>query len=192
MKIPLRFQITEFDCGTLALQNAISYLFERETIPAEVVRAISEYTLDCYDKNGNIGQGGTSKVAIEMMSNWFTEFSKVHDFNIEAVHLLGDKVNICDIEKCINNNGCVLLRTYQDVEHYVLITGIDNDSIYIWDSYYLEEDYYDNDDEIRIIFDRPFDYNRVVGKKRLLDDSKKDFALGPIDNRECVLFNRRR
>ena len=50
MKIPLRFQITEFDCGTVSLQNAISYLFEREDIPAELIRAISLYTLDCYDE----------------------------------------------------------------------------------------------------------------------------------------------
>ena len=35
MKIPLRFQITEFDCGTVALQNAISYLYDRENVPAE-------------------------------------------------------------------------------------------------------------------------------------------------------------
>ena len=53
MKIPLRFQITEFDCGTVALQNAISYLFDRENVPAELVRAISIYTVNCYDEKGN-------------------------------------------------------------------------------------------------------------------------------------------
>ena len=47
MKIPLRFQVTEFDCGTVSLLNAFSFLFEREDIPAELVRAIHNYTLDC-------------------------------------------------------------------------------------------------------------------------------------------------
>ena len=42
----VRFQITEYDCGTVSLHNAISYLFERETIPAELVKTISMYTLD--------------------------------------------------------------------------------------------------------------------------------------------------
>ena len=50
MKTPLRFQITEFDCGTVSLQNAFSYLFERKEIPAELIKAIHKYTLDCYDE----------------------------------------------------------------------------------------------------------------------------------------------
>ena len=46
MKNPLRFQVTEYDCGTVALQNALSYLFEREELPAALVKAIHKYTLD--------------------------------------------------------------------------------------------------------------------------------------------------
>lgn len=61
MKVPLRFQITEFDCGTASLLNAFSYLFDRKEIPAELVKVIYSYTLDCYDEYGNIGQGGTSR-----------------------------------------------------------------------------------------------------------------------------------
>ncbi|MBQ8871226.1 MAG: hypothetical protein IJ018_00580 [Bacilli bacterium] len=30
MKVPLRFQVTEFDCGTVSLLNAFSYLFNRK------------------------------------------------------------------------------------------------------------------------------------------------------------------
>lgn len=61
MKVPLRFQITEFDCGTVSSLNAFSYLFDRKEIPAELVKVIYSYTLDCYDEYGNIGQGGTSR-----------------------------------------------------------------------------------------------------------------------------------
>ena len=60
MKVPLRYQVTESDCGTVSLLNAFSYLFERKDIPAELVRAIHIYTLDCYDEKGNLGNGGTS------------------------------------------------------------------------------------------------------------------------------------
>lgn len=68
MKIPLRFQVTEFDCGTVSLLNAFSYLFEREEIPALLVKSIFKYTLDCYDDKGNLGQGGTSREAIKKIN----------------------------------------------------------------------------------------------------------------------------
>ena len=41
MKTPLRFQVTEYDCGTVSLYNAISYLFDREEIPAKLLKTIS-------------------------------------------------------------------------------------------------------------------------------------------------------
>ena len=42
--------------------------------------------------------------------------------------------------------------------------------------------------DVEIIFDKPFEYNRRVSLKRLNSKLKKDYALGPINNRECVLF----
>lgn len=190
MKIPLRFQITEFDCGTVTLQNAISYLFERENIPAEIVRAISLYTLDCYDEQGNIGQGGTSKEAIGLMTTWITNYTNTHDFKLKAHHYLNKEVTIDIIKDTINKSGCIVLRTYQDVEHYVLITNIDDNYVYIWDPYYLENTYYDTDKKIEIIFDKPFSYNRKITLDRFLSETHRDFALGPINNRECLCFNR--
>ena len=41
MKTPLRYQITEFDCGSISLLNCITYLFKREEIPAKLVKAIT-------------------------------------------------------------------------------------------------------------------------------------------------------
>lgn len=38
MKTPLRYQITEFDCGSVSLINCIVFLFEREEIPAELIK----------------------------------------------------------------------------------------------------------------------------------------------------------
>lgn len=190
MKIPLRFQITEFDCGTVTLQNAISYLFERENIPAEIIRAISLYTLDCYDSKGNIGQGGTSKEAISMMTNWITNYTNSHDFKLKADHYLSDDVTFDLIKNNLNEKSCIVLRTYQNEEHYVLITKIDADSVYIFDPYYLEENYYGLDNKVEIIFDKPFDYNRKVLIERFDTETYRDFALGPIENRECLVFSK--
>ena len=191
MKIPLRFQITEFDCGTVSLQNAISYLFERESIPAELVRAISLYTLDCYDKDGKLGQGGTSVEAINLMTHWFTNYSKKNDFGIKCEHLIKEEVDIEKIRKCINKKGCVLVRSYLEEEHYIIVTDMDEYNVYIWDPYYLDEKYYDSEKYVEIIFTEPFKYNRKVSLNRFNSLTKKDFSLGPIEKRECVLFNRK-
>lgn len=46
MKVPLRFQNTEYDCGTTSFVNALAYLYDREDIPVELLKAIYRYTLD--------------------------------------------------------------------------------------------------------------------------------------------------
>ena len=192
MKIPLRFQITSFDCGTVSLTNAISYLFEREEIPAELIRAISIYTLDCYDENGNLGNGGTSRESVNLVSNWITNFTKTKDFKIICERLEGKEVTLEKIKSCIKKKGAVLVRLWlEDVEHYVILTNIDDQYVYLFDPYYFEEDYYDNDSEVKMIFDQPFTHNRIVTLKRFLSEGKKDFALGKIAKRECVLIYRK-
>lgn len=76
MKTPLRYQITEFDCGSVSLVNCITYLFEREHIPAELIKAINTYTLDCYDEHGNLGQKGTSREAVKFLTRWICDFAR--------------------------------------------------------------------------------------------------------------------
>lgn len=191
MKIPLRFQITEFDCGTLALQNAISFLYERETIPADLIRAVSTYTLDCYGEDGKLGDGGTSKEAMNLMTTWIEGYAKRNLFDIHCERYTDKDVTLSLIRICLAKKGVVLIRTYQVGEHYAIVTHIDDEYVYIWDSYYLDEDYYDPDNKVTIIFDKPFDYNRKVALDRFVSEIKKDFALGPIENRECVLFSRK-
>lgn len=43
---------------------------------------------------------------------------------------------------------------------------------------------------VKIILSNPFNYNRVVRLERLFEESTKDFSLGKIDNRQCVLINK--
>ncbi len=190
MKVPLRFQVTEFDCGTVSLLNAFSYLFERKEIPAELVRAINLYTLDCHDEKGNIGAGGTSREAINKLTHWITRYANEHDFNVKCERLEKEKVTLERFYQCLENNGCIFIRCHQTTEHYVIITKIRKKTAYIFDSYYLDKNEYDNDREVKIILNRPFTHNRKVSLKRLFSESKKDFSLGNINMRECVLINK--
>jgi len=191
MKIPLRFQITSFDCGTVSLMNAISYLFEREEIPAELIKAISMYTLDCYDEKGNFGHCGTSRESITFVSNWINNFSKAKDLSIKCKKHEGEEVTLDKIKKCIAKKGVVLVRLWQKSEHYVLVTDIDDELVYLFDPFYLEENHYDNEPEVRMVFDKPFSHNRTVSIKRFISEATKDFAMGKINKREIVLINRK-
>ena len=55
MKNPLRYQMTEYDCGPTSLLNAVSFLFEREQIPPELVRSVMLFCLDCFGADGAAG-----------------------------------------------------------------------------------------------------------------------------------------
>ena len=56
IKNPLRYLISEYDCGPTTMLNAISYLFPRDMIPAEVIRNVMLYCLDCYGTDGVPGK----------------------------------------------------------------------------------------------------------------------------------------
>ena len=190
MKVPLRFQVTEFDCGTISLLNVFSYLFERDEIPAALVKAIHKYTLDCYDDEGNIGQGGTSREAIDKLTHWITKYTNEHDFKIKCEHLQKENVTLDKMQECLDNNGCIFLRCWQEVEHYVIITKMDKKYAYIFDPYYIDKKEFNKDREVKVILNKPFTHNRKVNLKRLMSETKKDFAMGPKERQECVLINR--
>lgn len=190
MKTPLRYQITEFDCGTISLTNCLIYLFEREDIPAELIKAISTYTLDCYDEFGNLGNKGTSRQAVEYLSKWITNYCNSKNLGLKCEYLNGKNVDFEKIKQCLDAGGCVNLRTYQECEHYVTLTGYDNNFVYLFDPYYQTENEYSSDGEIEAILCEPFKFNRKVTHKRFIEKTKNEFALGPITKREAVLINR--
>ena len=43
MKVPLRYQNTEYDCGTTSFVNALAYLYDREDIPVVLLKAIYKH-----------------------------------------------------------------------------------------------------------------------------------------------------
>ena len=94
------------------------------------------------------------------------------------------------MKKALDNNGVIIARCYQDCEHYVLITKIDDFFAYIFDSYYLEENYYANDDDVAIVLHQTFTHNRLVKIERLFDESLKHFSLLEKNKRSIILINR--
>lgn len=173
----------------LYLKNALSYLYTRNEIPTEIIKKIYVFTLDIIDSDGNIGHG-TSKEAIIKFVTWLNDNAKRKNFNILCERLTGNDVTIQKLKNCITNGGCVVARCWQGSEHYVLITSIDEINVYLFDPYYLKRTALDNDCEVKMVFNRPLLHNRIVTLKRLFEETKNDFALGEIDKRECILFNK--
>lgn len=56
-KTPLDYQITEYDCGTTSILNAVRYLFKRKEIHPIVYKEIMRHTLDVTNNKGEYGKG---------------------------------------------------------------------------------------------------------------------------------------
>ena len=142
MKNPLRYQLSEYDCGPTSMLNALAFLFEREDIPPEAVRNIMLYCLDCYGSDGVSGKSGTSCAAMMFLSNWLNGFGKVAKLPLSSRYLSGKSVYVgqeSQINDALHRGGVAVVRLYYEVEHYVLLTGIEEDKILVFDPYYEEE-----------------------------------------------------
>ena len=146
MKTPLRYQMTEYDCGPTTMMNAISCLFDREDIPPEIARNIMLYCLDCYGEGGEPGKSGTSRMAMLFLSNWICQFGRIGNLSIRTRYLSGSCVYIGSesrINDALHRGGVVVLRLFYEVEHYVLLTGEKDGLIYMFDPYYEDENTYE-------------------------------------------------
>lgn len=112
-----REQISGYDCVPTSFVNALIYLFERNEIPAEVVRRIYEYTLDVPKS------GATTVYAIELLSNWLSSF-KNDKF---AVSIDVQKGTTVHFEKApfftqTKKSTCALIRVFMGVSTWHFIT----------------------------------------------------------------------
>jgi hypothetical protein len=198
MKNLLNYQSSEYDCGPVALTNAIRYLFDREVIYPDVIKYIMLYCLDSYNEEGEVGKRGTSASAMMFLSNWLNQFGHMKNFPIACEFLSGEDVYLSQNSRIIGalqQGGCVVLRLFLDVGHYVLLTGIKDDHLYLFDPYYEEPDDPELDDEylaegITFITDQPKRANRLVSMERLNRTTEGFYEMGPLDIREAlIVFN---
>ena len=191
-KTPLDYQITEYDCGATSLLNALRYLFKRSEISPEIYKYIMQYTLDRMGEDGEIGKGGTSIYALDFLTNWLNENAESKNMKLRCESIPKNEISIYnkDIENYINNGGVAILRVYQACEHYCLLTKLDDEFAYVFDPYYLNINYYNSDPDIKIIKDRPFEYNRKIKKTRFEEETNLDFSLVKNDNAQIILIER--
>jgi len=174
------------------MQNAISFLFEREEIPPEVLRNIMLYCLDCYSSEGVPGKSGTSCAAMMFLSNWLNSMGDLGILPVKSRYLSGKEVylgNESYVNDALRRGGAVVLRLFSDEWHYVLLTGEDGEHVYMFDPYYDQEGY--GLDDIQIVENCPTRYNRIVPWKYFNKIALNVYSLGPHQGREAIiLFNK--
>ena len=189
MKNPLHYQLSEYDCGPTSMLNAMSYLFEREEIPPEIVRNIMLYCLDCYGADGASGKSGTSCMAMMFLSNWLNGFGQAGHLPVSSRHLSGEAVNFrqnSSLRDALRRGGAAVVLVDFDGWHYVLLTGILEDRVFLFDLYYRDMPFEEN--EIRMVTDHPMEYNRIVPAWMLERETRDVYAMGPMETREAILL----
>lgn len=81
----------------------------------------------------------------------------------------------------MRSNAAVLslCAFFYDEWHYVLFTGIDDKNIYLFDPYYRTEPF--NESDIKIVLDKPFEYNRIVPIEYFNSLDEKLYSLASPD-----------
>jgi hypothetical protein len=192
MKNPLHYQLSDYDCGPTSVLNAVSYLFEREEIPPEIVRNVMLYCLDCHSLDGIPGKLGTSMSAMMFLSNWLDNFGKVGLLSISSYYISGEMVYLgqsSSINDALVRGGAVVVRLFYDEWHYILLTGIDDKYIYAFDPYYREAKF--DDENVKLVLDKPFEYNRIIPIEYFNNTNEQLYSFAGVENREAVIiFNK--
>jgi hypothetical protein len=194
MKTPLRYQVTHFDCGTATFINALMYLFERDEIPQEVVEHVTMVT---GDRNLGLGggHGGTSAKACSFLAAWCNDYvAERSSMPIRCQALEGpEEVSVNEgsaLVEGIASGAVAMTECCLGADHYVLITGIDEKYVYLWDPYYDTWPLHELDAPVvgvRMDWDHPDEYNRVVERWVLEEPAGTPYSLEAKCGRDAVL-----
>ena len=196
MKNLLNYQSSEYDCGPVSIINGIRYLFEREEIFPEMIKFIMLYCMDTYNETGELCKQGTSSSAVTFMADWLNHFGETRKFPIKCEVLSGDAVTLTPgskITEALKQGGAVVLRVYLEVPHYVLLTGINDETVLMFDPFYEEEDDPELDEEyfeegISFISDSPKKANRAVSLSRINGTGKDYYEMGALSERKALIM----
>lgn len=189
MKNPLRYQLTEYDCGPSSLLNALSFLFEREALAPEIIKNIMLFSLDAYGADGFSGKNGTTHAAMMFLSQWLNGFGKTGRLSIESRYIAKEEVNLSSgsaLRDALARKGAAVVRLDLEGWHYVLLTGFRDGQVYLFDPYYRQDDIPLPD--VRTVYDHEYEYNRIVPAGRMDSTEIVPYAFGPYETREAVLL----
>ena len=188
MKSPLLYQLTEHTCGDTAIYNCISYLYDREEMPLEFLNIVASYSVGCYGEQGKPTNREFCDSFMFFASSWIDNYAKEKHIPLSSKYLSGDDVNLLTIRNCLLAGGCVDLKTYRKGTHFITITKMDEEYMYIFDPYYCSLNSYKPNSGIEVVLDKPFEYNRKIRIEKFIQEAKSDLTLGAKPEREAIFF----
>lgn len=169
--------------------NAVGYLYPTEEIPPEFVKAIYGYTMDEFNDKGGPCRKGTSQAALRYMTGWFNRYAKAIGYPIRCEYYEGDDVHLDDqspIVSCLKKGGTAVVRCILECPHYVTLTGLDQEYVYVFDPYYWDVDF--GKEGIIKVYDKPLEMNRKI-RRDIMDCSENcNYAMCDIEERVAMLF----
>ena len=196
MKNPLRYQMSEYDCGPTAILDALIYLFDREELPPGVIKIIYMLTMAKVNCKGIPGRGGTSNNAVHFVADWFNDYRATTGFPISCSFLKGPSVSFHKTSKLRkqlqHDNAVAVLRVSYGCDHYVLVTHADEKYAYIFDPYYEENPVCVRDGnshgKIIDVKDHPKEYNRMVEFSVLDSEVRGTYSLINSEGKCAAIF----
>ena len=193
MKVPLRYQITNYDCGPTSLLNGLSILFEREEIPPEVMRRVILCSMDQFGDDGVTGKKGTSHEAMAYIAHWLEACGKAGQLDLTCRYLTGEEVSLAEggaLRKAIERGGVATVFIDLDGWHFILLTGLEGDRVYAFDPWILPEPFPVPD--VQTDYDHPYLYNRIVPLSRVESTDIHPYSLAPYETRCAVVMEKGR
>ena len=188
MKVPMRYQVTECDCGPTTILNGISYLLEREDIPPETVKNIYLYSMDNFRSDGS-GITGTTHESLRHITNWIDRLGKTGRIGIAARYISEREVSLDpdgSIAETLRNGGTAIARIDLDGSHFILLTGLDDEWVYLFDPYILDEPF--PVPGVKVVHDHMYEYNRIVPRASFATEDVHPYSFGPYGTREAMLL----
>jgi len=127
------------------------------------------------------------------IAHWLDNYGKTGLLDIQASYLSGREVNLSQesrLRSALMRGGAAVVRLDLDCWHYVLLTGMEEERVYLFDPY-LDGGPIDG---VEFISggDGHLSYNRVAPVRVFESEEIRPYAFGPFETREAVLlFNRR-
>ena len=190
MRVPLIYQMTRYDCGPTTLVNALRFLYEREEIDPELVRAVYARTLDDCSEDGELGKLGTSHQAMRHVARYLNVYARGAAFPIATDVLDGERAGLTAgsyAYRELESNGgadawrpraAAIARVWHgDNGHYILLTGVAHGRVLAFDPFLEDAPGTVDGVRIREVPDMPFVANRSVDVRAFSSDVRADYAL---------------
>lgn len=202
MKVPFRYQTTNYDCVPTTFINALQYLFKRDEIPPAAIQKIMLYSLDAVNKRREDGKGGTTDLAVQLIMQWLESFPDNKFAFKTCEYLPQEQIHLRQGNKiiaCLNRGGVALLSVYAGkaapLFHHILALGVDskdNGWLLFFDPYYRIKPFTGkNTNYIEWLGDRNRQSANLRVKRERLDSYKyEEYSMAPISERECCLLER--